>query len=105
MNTVSGGICNLLKNPLMQPMGVPSRHNSQKMQRGGKNRLLFLLSESYFKITILPSLILIQYLMNTEFVNYHHRNALKAFHEGMLVAEEKLTKSQSSDSIETAKVL
>ena len=43
--------------------------------------------------------------MNTEFVNYHHRNALKAFHEGMLVAEEKLTKNQSSDSIETAKVL
>lgn len=43
--------------------------------------------------------------MNTEFVYCHRRNALKAFHEGMLVAEERLTKNQSSDSIETAKVL
>ena len=43
--------------------------------------------------------------MNTEFVNNHRKNALKAFHEGMLVAEEKLTNYQSSDSIETATVL
>jgi hypothetical protein len=43
--------------------------------------------------------------MNTEFVNDYRRNALKAFHEGMLVAEEKLKKNHSSDSIETAELL
>lgn len=43
--------------------------------------------------------------MMTEFVNNHRENAMKAFREGMLVAEERLTQNQSSESVEMAKGL